>query len=93
MYVKEMTGRQTPKEGDMDRTVSESALIQRINRVLAHKGERLSVQRPGQSRDWNACRYEVIDTHSNTLVCATNDLESLARDVGVMHEIETLRVD
>ena len=77
----------------MDRTVSESGLIRRINRALAHKGERLSVLRPGQSRDWNACRYEVIDTHSNTLACATNDLERLARDVGVMHEIETLRVD
>jgi hypothetical protein len=79
-------------EGDMDKTVSESALIRRINRILAHKGERLSVQRPGQSLDWNACRYEVIHTHSNTLVFSTNDLERLAREVGAMHEIETLRV-
>lgn len=68
--------------------VSECALIQRIKRKLAHEGDRFCVYRGGR---WESDlgRYYVVNA-SNWLTARDIDLEAFAREIGVMHEAETL---
>jgi hypothetical protein len=76
----------------MDRSVSESALVRRIKRVLRHEGKALrKVSR--RTRNYMDGQYHVWTTHNNIVVDSFNDLESYGRKVGALHELETLRVD
>ena len=69
-------------------TVTERALIQRINRKLAHKWEKL---RTSSKRAFNNLgRFHVIDSYRNSVILTHVKLEDLARDIGVMHPLERM---
>jgi hypothetical protein len=74
--------------------VSEHALVQRINRKLKHQNERL--RRLRGAGNWPPPRgyhdlgeYYVVDD-CNCVTATHCDLEILARDLGAMHERETV---
>jgi hypothetical protein len=69
--------------------VSERALIQRINRRLAHDGEKLrknSNPRHLMDMGW----YYVVDVWNNWFVASHVNLEQLGREVGALHPSEQL---
>lgn len=80
--------------------VSESALIRRINRKLAHEGRmghRLRKARVHVDRhsgyayeDSNVGRFFVIDIASNFILATHCDLEGLGRELQVLDANETL---
>lgn len=89
----------------MEKTVSERALIQRINRRIGgydaktHTvwGERLYVARGVTDRSTGLFyenrdlgRYYTIDIYSNFLVHSHLDLEQYGREIGALSERETL---
>ena len=70
-------------------SLSERAVIQRINRKLAHKYEKLC-----KSRGWrelqNLGDYHVIDSYRNVLIKSHVNIEELARELGVMADHERI---
>ena len=67
-----------------------SALVARINRKL----EKLNDNRLRKSRGLNAFNnlgeYYVLDVNRNLIIDTSVNVESLARELGVMHEFETV---
>jgi hypothetical protein len=75
---------------ETDMIVSEKALVSRINRKLAHEGERLCKSR-GERAQQNLGTYHIVNTYYNTLVAFhIEDVEKLAKELGVMHPREGL---
>lgn len=75
--------------------VSRRAILQRINRVLARKDQRLYVRRG--TRDGNPPRgwtdtgwYYIVDLRKNLIVAGHVDPESFAREIGALELYETL---
>ena len=65
-------------------TITETALVARIRRRLAHDGERLIKPREGSYGP-----YCIVDNESN-FIRAHCDLEDLGRKLGVLHDGEVL---
>lgn len=65
--------------------ISERALLQRINRKLAHDYERVGKLRSGNTA------YEHVDYYHNMQLSAFDDLEDFARQCGVLHKSEALQ--
>lgn len=63
-------------------TVNESALVKRVNRKLAHNGERL---RRGRDPQTHVRCYLVIDTDINGVLGTVHDIETYARELGVLY--------
>jgi hypothetical protein len=76
--------------------VSESALLKRINRKLAHEHERVRKTRGfynqgcGPYFDHNLGEYYCVDWDSNVITSTHLDIEALGRNLGVFFEAETL---
>ena len=66
----------------MSKRVSERAVLKRVNRKLAHRYEKLSKRRSGE--------FHHIDFYRNVLLTWPVDLESFARDLGVLTEGEKI---
>jgi hypothetical protein len=67
--------------------VTVRAIVQRINRALAKKGEQLRASRGDQART-ELGDYYVIDLHRNTLVLYRVNLDALGRKLGVLRPWE-----
>lgn len=61
------------------------AVVQRINRKLAQKGEQLRSHRGRYS-----CGYFVVNVRSGEFVKEDVDPETVARELGVLHGWETV---
>ena len=70
----------------MKRQVSQSAVYQRVKRTLRKSGAFLTTMRRVDSSLW---RYYVVDYH-NIISGGSDDLEELARDLGVMANDEEM---
>ena len=68
-------------------TVTEGALIKRINRKLAKDGERLRRSRSARMFSSVGDVYR-LNVNRNFVVDHHVDVETLARDLGCMHENE-----
>jgi hypothetical protein len=79
--------------GDMmteDRVaVSKRALVQRINRKLAERGEKLVAARGSRARA-DVGAYYIIDVNRNVLLWRHVALEAKGRDLGVLQPWERL---
>ena len=77
-------------------TISEKALIARINRRLKHQEEKLFKTRAiysmgqGPYFDGNLGEFYILDTRQNLLVAAHCNLEGLGREMGVLTDHETI---
>ena len=71
-----------------EKIVSRSALISRINRKLAHEGERLRVNRH-QRWYFDLGWYYVVGIHTNLVEAAHLELPAFARELGVLRPGET----
>ena len=71
-------------------TVSEKALIGRINRVLAKQSLRLHKNRLRSLCLDNLGRYYLLDTDTKTIVDHHIPLEMYANDLGVLSVLEQL---
>lgn len=69
--------------------VSESALRARINRKLAHDGERVVTPRYG-SQSWLEYGPHFIVDNRNIMQAWSCDLEELGRELGALRPGETL---
>jgi len=67
--------------------VTERALVQRINRKLKQDWKRLCT---GRNESSYLGRYYVVDTHRNTVLNFRIELETYARDLGVLQGWEAL---
>jgi len=67
--------------------VTERALVQRINRKLAGENEQIRKWRSGQ---WKGYYFHLDVSHNMLLSESFNDIESFARELGVMEKWETL---
>lgn len=74
----------------MQSPITERALLGRINRKLAHDHKKMRKCRYGTMAYSNLGTWHVIDTYQNSLVDSKVDLETFARDLGVMAEWEVL---
>lgn len=70
------------------RLVTERALIGRINRRLAHDGEKLCKTRPHEPADWGD--FHTIDCNRNAIIGTNHNLEEFARELNVMAAGEAL---
>jgi hypothetical protein len=68
--------------------VTEAAVLKRVNNKLAHSGERLSFG-PNPWTSTEKC-YRVHDAHGGHVIGTVDDLESYARDLGVLHKSEEI---
>lgn len=73
----------------LTKTVSERALIKRINRKLVKENERLAVTR---SDRWysDLGNYYIFDVNTNFVTSAHHDLEELGREMGCLSSCETI---
>ena len=78
-YTHGMTGKQ-------EVTVSERALVQRINRKLRHKKQQLKAART--SNVGKLGKYYVIDVHRNAVALTHVNLEALARKIEALRPWE-----
>lgn len=70
--------------------ISSRALMQRINRRLAKEGEVLRTSR-GTSEIHNLGNYFIVDLRTNSVTAhQIDDLEGLAREIGVIKPYEEL---
>jgi hypothetical protein len=72
--------------------ISESAVIQRLTRKLAERGERIKVNRSGSKAELSLGRYVVIDS-GKAVECHTDDLTSIANKYGVLADNEIIEED
>ena len=72
--------------------ISESAVIQRLTRKLAERGERIKVNRSGSKAELSLGRYVVINSGKG-VECHTDDLTSIANKYGVLADNETIVED
>jgi hypothetical protein len=72
--------------------VSERALLARINRKLAHEGERVLKKRSAWAA-WGPPErdFYAIDINRNMVIADHVDLESWGKELGVFAEWEVLR--
>lgn len=71
--------------------VTERALLQRVNRKLAHANERVSKHHPGQPGAYMLNpQYTHFDTNYNRWLGEFDDLEAFARRCGVLAESEVM---
>lgn len=72
--------------------VSEHALMQRINRKLAHTNEQVRKVTPGMRHEvmFSAADFYVLNMDRNCIDQAFGDLEGTARDLGVLRPWEEL---
>lgn len=70
-------------EGRMTKALSERAVLYQVNRILALRHERLSKRR--DSGD-----YRHVDTRRQALLSYPVDLESFARDLGVLADSQSI---
>jgi hypothetical protein len=73
-------------------TVSQAALIKRINRKLAHLGEQLKTCR-GERWLHELGTYYTIDTNRNSITGKHIDLEQYGRELGVLAPCESVDDD
>jgi hypothetical protein len=73
-------------------TVSERAVIGRINRRLEKDQQRLAAARmwPGGYEDGDTGRFYVFNTYSNTITRSHVKLESFARELGALGSSEVV---
>lgn len=72
--------------------VSERAVLQRVNRALSHWDLRVRKTVRGSRAEFDLGEYFEVDTRN----CCTHsniDLESWARNLGVLKDYETMRSD
>jgi len=73
--------------------VSQRAIVQRINRRLANDQQTLRVTRPGSRWANDLGAFYIVDNDPlgrENLVAAHVDLETLARELGVLEPGETI---
>ena len=70
-------------------TVSESALIRRVNRRLAHDEEQLHKSR-SEREAFDLGEFYVRDCRINGIIMTNVDLEGLAREMGALAPDERL---
>jgi hypothetical protein len=70
--------------------ITETALMARINRRLAHGAERLRKCRPNSRHYSDLGDYYLLDGHNNITGPHIESLESYGRDLGVLRAGETL---
>ena len=73
--------------------VSERAVLRRVNRALAHQGLRVRKTVHGSRAEFDLGEYFEVDTSHGGCTCANIDLESWARDLGVLKDYETMQPD
>lgn len=73
----------------MKAPVSVRAIVQRINRKLAHNDEKLRVTR-GQRMQQECGDYHIVDFSMNAVVNKDVDPEKLARNLGVLRDWEAV---
>ena len=71
-------------------TISERALVQRINRKLAPDFEQLRVARIDSRVEFDFGRYYLINQSLNFVIAKNCDLETLGRELGVLTAFESL---
>lgn len=71
--------------------ITKAALIQRINRKVAHEACHMSVTRDQRCAQ-DVCKYYVIDSR-NYITGGGDDLYELAREYGCIREHEVLAED
>ncbi len=70
--------------------VTANALIKRINRKLKKQDEVLKTVRENSRLIYDLGRHYVPDIRRNFIIHRGVDLETLGRELGVLHELETL---
>lgn len=70
-------------------TVTESALVKRLNRKLDKDYQRIRKSR-GARAVQELGTYYLLDTYSNGIVDTFLDLEEMGREYKVLHELEEL---
>ena len=73
-------------------TVTPRAAIQRINRKLAHDGEKLVTTRGARNRQ-NLGEYFILDESRNCVIATHCDIEKLGREIGVIEKWEKMEAD
>jgi hypothetical protein len=64
-------------------SVSESALVKRINRKLLPEGERLQTSRGAHAEQQLGCHY-ITDTNGGCVCVQNVDVEAYGRELGVL---------
>lgn len=77
----------------MKTPVAERALLARVNRRLAKDGKTLRRNRPTDARLETMGRFCLIDTGRGAVGEHHVDLETLARQLGVLHDWEKIQND
>jgi hypothetical protein len=72
--------------------VSERALILRINRKLKRDGKVMKIARSDSRAEQAYGRYFIVDVDRNQATDADCDLAALGRDLGVLHDYESVTV-
>ena len=72
--------------------ISESAVIQRLTRKLAERGERIKVNRSGSKAELSLGRYVVMNS-DKAVEWHTDDLTSIANKYGVLADNEIIKED
>lgn len=74
----------------MKAPITERALFARVDRHLAKQGERLRRARAGSKSFETLGQYYVVNQEKGTIQETKRDLESLAREYGLLAEWEEL---
>lgn len=72
------------------KSVTEKAVMARINRKLSHQGEVLRKLR-GERWFTSLGQYFVVDSRSNTVMDTHVGLEALAREIEVLSDCEEIK--
>jgi hypothetical protein len=72
------------------KSVTEKAVMARINRKLSHQGEVLRKLR-GERWFTSLGEYFVVDSRSNAVIDTHVVLEALAREIGVLNDFEGIQ--
>ena len=70
--------------------ISERAVIQRINRKLAKDNEKLKTLHETSQSIHNIGRHYIVDIYSGAILHTHQDVESLGREIGVLHNREKI---
>jgi hypothetical protein len=70
--------------------ITVAGLTARINRKIAHNGQRLCAARVGGRLESNVGRYYVLDVTRNVVIDTHVDLETLGVRLGVLQSGENL---
>jgi hypothetical protein len=72
-------------------TVTERAVLQRVNRALAHDGKRMYVCRDDSRWSNELGRFYIVSTDTRSLDAAHADLDGWARELGVLKRLEEIK--